>query len=111
MNSRKFAYGMGLGEREGALRRRVVADYRTRVAAVPIAADIGLCWGKENGMAYWVIGGEYTDTRFETPAPGKALERHGPFGSYEEALQVWAARAWATVDDAHARFRIVREEG
>jgi hypothetical protein len=57
--------------------------------------------------AYWVIGGEYKDTRFETLAPGKALERHGPFATYKEAHNVWSSRAWATVDDCHSRFRVV----
>jgi hypothetical protein len=58
-------------------------------------------------MTYWVIGGEYTDTRFETLAPGRALETHGPFDSYKQAHQVWSSRAWATVDDCHSRFRVV----
>lgn len=58
---------------------------------------------------YWVVGGEYADTRFETPAPGKAEERHGPFSSYKAAHTKWAERAWATVDDAHSRYRIVAE--
>lgn len=58
---------------------------------------------------WWVIGGEYESTRFETIAPGKAEERHGPFASYEAAHKKWAERAWATVDDAHSRFRIVEE--
>jgi hypothetical protein len=58
-------------------------------------------------MTYWVLGGEYIDTRFETLAPGRALERFGPFDSYEAAHEVWASRAWATVDDCHTRFRVV----
>lgn len=56
---------------------------------------------------YWVVGGEYTNTRFETIAPGKALERHGPFATYKEAHDVWASRAWGTVDDCHSRFRVI----
>jgi hypothetical protein len=58
-------------------------------------------------MAYWVVGGEYSDTRFETLMPGRVLESHGPFASYRQAHEVWAARAWATVDDCHSRFRVV----
>jgi len=58
-------------------------------------------------MAFWVIGGEYASTRFERIAPGGREERIGPFASYEEAKAAWAARAFATVDDAHARYRIV----
>lgn len=61
-------------------------------------------------MAYWVVGGEYTDTRFATLAPGKREERIGPFASYDEAYAQWRARAVATIDDATIRFRIVAEE-
>lgn len=61
-------------------------------------------------MRYWVVGGEYADATFQKPAPGKAEERLGPFATYEEAHKAWAARAWATVDDALMRFRIVSDE-
>ncbi|HWK46472.1 MAG TPA: DUF4170 domain-containing protein [Stellaceae bacterium] len=57
--------------------------------------------------AFWVIGGEYNDTRFDTIAPGKALEKHGPYETYEVAHDIWAARAWATIDDCNSRFQIV----
>ncbi len=56
---------------------------------------------------FWVVGGEYTDTRFETIAPGKTLERHGPYATYKAAHDVWASRAWGTVDDCHSRFRVI----
>ena len=59
---------------------------------------------------YWVVGGEYATTKFDRIAPGKQEERHGPFPTYEAAHKVWAERAWATVDDAHMRFRIVAKE-
>jgi len=61
-------------------------------------------------MGFWVIGGEYRDTQFKEIAPGQSEERHGPFATYEEAHKKWSARAWATVDDAMARFRIVEEK-
>jgi hypothetical protein len=61
-------------------------------------------------MAYWVVGGEYRDTSFGETMPGTPLERIGPFASYEEAKKAWAARAWATVDNALMRFRIVEDE-
>lgn len=57
---------------------------------------------------YWVVGGEFTDTKFVSLVPGKTLERHGPFESYKEAHDVWARRAWQTVDDCHSRFRVVQ---
>ncbi len=61
-------------------------------------------------MRYWVVGGEYKDASFAELAPGRTMERHGPFASYEEAHKVWASRAWATVDSALSRFRIISEE-
>jgi len=64
--------------------------------------------GEESGSQYWVVGGEYADTRFTTPAPGTEELRIGPFATYEAAKAEWARRAWSTVDDAHTRFRIER---
>ena len=61
-------------------------------------------------MAYWVIGGEYSDGTFAELAPGSKGERLGPFASYDEAKKIWAARAWATVDNALMRFRIVKDD-
>ncbi len=61
-------------------------------------------------MAHWVIGGEYRDGSFAELAPGAQMERLGPFGTYDEAKKIWAARAWATVDNALMRFRIVEEK-
>ena len=64
--------------------------------------------GANAGSDYWVVGGEYADTRFTTPAAGTEERRFGPFATYEDAKAEWARRAWATVDDAHTRFRIER---
>lgn len=61
-------------------------------------------------MSYWVVGGEYIDTNFEAAAPGKELERHGPFENYKSAYEVWSSRAWATVDNALCRFRILKHD-
>jgi hypothetical protein len=55
---------------------------------------------------FWVIGGEYTDTHFDTLVPGKKLERLGPFKTYEEAHKTWQARARATIDDCQIRYAI-----
>ena len=60
---------------------------------------------------YWVIGGEYTDTKFKKIAGGGKETRLGPFDSYEAAKAAWQARAWATVDSANTRYRIVKEAG
>ena len=43
-------------------------------------------------------------------AGGGAEERIGPFASYADAKAEWQRRAWATVDDAHARFRTEEDE-
>ena len=59
---------------------------------------------------FWVVGGIYTDTRFAEPAGG-AEQWHGPFDSYKEAKAEWVRRAWSTVDDAHARYRIEKRVG
>jgi hypothetical protein len=59
---------------------------------------------------YWVVGGEYADTAFKAIANDGKEERLGPFDSYEAAKAAWQARAWASVDNAHARYRI-EEEG
>ena len=61
-------------------------------------------------MRYWVVGGEYADTSFQSFAPGAREERYGPFGNYREAYAAWSARARATVDDATIRYRILAEE-
>jgi len=60
---------------------------------------------------YWVVGGEYADTSFKRIAGGGKEERMGPFASYAAAKAEWQARSWACVDNAHARYRIVRESG
>ena len=62
-------------------------------------------------MAYWVVGGEYTDTTFKTLAPGKNEERIGPFASYDKAYVQWSQHARATIDDATIWYRIVEESG
>jgi hypothetical protein len=59
---------------------------------------------------FWVVGGVYEDTGFEAMADGGAEPRLGPFDSYAAAKAEWQRRAWATVDDAHARFRIEEED-
>ncbi len=60
----------------------------------------------DNG-AFWVVGGEYADTRFDRPAPGKAIERHGPFLTRGEAYGIWQELSWRQVDNCNVRYRIV----
>lgn len=59
---------------------------------------------------YWVVGGEYESTDFRRIAGGKAEDRHGPFASLETAREKWASLAMATVDNAHVRYRIEKED-
>lgn len=58
---------------------------------------------------YWVIGGEYTDTGFETIAGGGEPERHGPYPTYDKARDAWADLSWQHIDDAHVRYTIETE--
>ena len=60
---------------------------------------------------FWVIGGSYADTNFDRIQDGGKEERIGPFATYDEAKAAWQRRAWETVDQAHARFRIEEEGG
>lgn len=55
---------------------------------------------------YWVVGGDYRDTQFKQMTGGQEEQWFGPFGDYESAKKEWQKRAWATVDQATARFRI-----
>ena len=57
------------------------------------------------GQEYWVVGGVYSSTQF---SQNPHEERFGPYSSYAEAFSEWSRLAWKTVDDAHARYRIVK---
>ncbi len=59
---------------------------------------------------YWVVGGEYETTDFTRIAGGKSEERHGPYADFGAARARWAALSMATVDNAHIRYRIERED-
>jgi len=54
---------------------------------------------------FWVVGGEFSDTDFNTLA-GPA-EAHGPFADYDEAFKQWETRSMATKRHAHVRYTIV----
>ncbi len=54
---------------------------------------------------YWVVGGEYTDTRFHNTV-GRDEKWIGPFDSYDAAMAEWSKHAWQSVDDCHTRYRI-----
>jgi len=57
---------------------------------------------------FWVIGGEYTDTRFDRLVEG--TERlAGPFACRDSALTAWRRLADATRSNVHARYTIAEE--
>ncbi|MDX2144664.1 MAG: DUF4170 domain-containing protein [Rhodospirillaceae bacterium] len=56
-----------------------------------------------NGKIYWVVGGEYADSKFTKLASGKQLEVYGPFEKWE-ALGFWRGLTSKTVDDAMVRY-------
>ena len=60
---------------------------------------------------FWVVGGTYADTGFDRMSEGGREERIGPFTDYAAAKAAWQKRAWETVDNANARFRIEEEGG
>ena len=56
---------------------------------------------------FWVVGGEYTDSRFRDLVGGSE-EWIGPFQDYESAKEEWAKLAWQSVDHCATRYRIER---
>lgn len=82
------------------------AKWAERAMATVDNAHIRFRIEKDASTAWYVVGGRYTDTDFTQPVPGTKEERYGPFKSRREAIDVWRERAWATVDDAFAAYRI-----
>lgn len=58
---------------------------------------------------WFVVGGEYSSTAFDTIAAGCKLETYGPY-TRPEALAVWRAITGKTVDNAMCRYDIVTAE-
>jgi hypothetical protein len=99
----------------GAEERRVgpfhsYAEARREWAALSMAgvdnALVRFRIDKRGATQFWVVGGEYTDTSFRAIIGGGAERRVGPFSSYDEARNQWAALSMASVDNALVRFRI-----
>lgn len=55
------------------------------------------------GDEWFVVGGEYADTSFDTVAAGKTLESYGPYPR-GEALNKWRELTGKTVDNAMVRY-------
>lgn len=60
-------------------------------------------------QSYYVVGGEYADTSFESLVGEAELEVHGPF-SEEEATEFWRGITAKTVDNAMVRYVLKAEE-
>lgn len=58
---------------------------------------------------WYVLGGEYADTTFREIAPGKVLEKYGPF-SRPEAMNKWRELTGKTVDNALIRYDLCSAE-
>jgi hypothetical protein len=66
----------------------------------------------EDGPAeeqWYVVGGEYSDTDFQTIAPGKSLDVFGPF-TRPEAMAKWREVTGRTVDNAMVRYDLCTAE-
>jgi len=57
---------------------------------------------------FWVVGGEYKDTRFDEVMDG-TCQVYGPFDTYEKARSKWRSAVEATRSNAYMRFTIARE--
>jgi len=63
---------------------------------------------REGGIAFWVVGGTYSDLAFQKMAGGREEERFGPFDSHNKAIEAWRGKSRATEDNAYTRYRIER---
>ena len=59
---------------------------------------------------WWVVGGKFVSTEFQTYAEGGGPERFGPYESYEEARKAWFGYSMARIDECLVRYRIVEED-
>jgi hypothetical protein len=75
----------------------------------PDIVDALIAFRRRNMSEYWVVGGEYADSRFASLLAGRQPERYGPFRSYEDARKEWQARTMATIDNALVRYQVVNE--
>lgn len=58
---------------------------------------------------YWVTGGTYTGTDFQTIADGNEVQRYGPFIKYSEAEDMWRLQSMQHIDECYTRFEIGEE--
>jgi hypothetical protein len=86
-------------EAKAEWQRRAWESVDSACARFRIEEETGDVW-------YWVVGGPYSDTKFNEPAAGGGEQWHGPYKTYDEAKIEWSRLAWSTVDDAMSRYRI-----
>lgn len=55
---------------------------------------------------YEVVGGQLISVDQPYFIDFTASETHGPFDTYQAAYDVWKARSFSTIDNAHTRFFI-----
>ncbi len=59
---------------------------------------------------FYVVGGEYADLSFTTPASGAKLETFGPFASEREAKVRWRELTGQSIDNAMVRYFLTSDE-
>ena len=54
---------------------------------------------------FYVIGGEFTDTSFESVLT-RSNQIHGPFKTHEEAVSTWRSLSFQETGNAQVRYEI-----
>ena len=60
-------------------------------------------------MQYWVIGGKFKDTKFDTLKDGQQLEKYGPYKTFELAKEKWSILSWENVDDCYIKYSVIKQ--
>ena len=61
-------------------------------------------------MHYWVIGGKYKNTKFNSLKDGHQLEKYGPFKTFESAKEKWGVLSWKNVDDCYIKYSVIKKD-
>ncbi len=60
-------------------------------------------------MQYWVIGGKYKNTEFDSLKDGHQLEKYGPYNTFELAKEKWSVLSWENVDDCYIKYSVIKQ--
>ena len=60
-------------------------------------------------MKYWVIGGKYKNTKFDSLKDGHQLEKYGPYKTFELAKEKWSVLSWQNVDDCYIKYTVIKQ--